>query len=263
LRAADIAVDAQQQGAHAVAHAQILFGYHLVARQHRLDAAGLDHGIAALDALHRAGHQLLAAAEEILQDLLALGIADLLQDHLLGGLRADAAEFDRLQRLLDEFLELDVCVLLERLGQRDLLRRVFHRLVSHDLPATEGLEIPGFAVDSHAHVGIVAEAFLGGRGERHFQRDKDHVLVDVLLPRQSVHQQQNLTAHLQHLQLQNSILGTNRALSILASSRLTVPPSISNCSLPSATARITPVKLRRPATGTRSVSFACSPAKRT
>ena len=58
-----------------------------------------------------------------LQDLLALGVADALQEHLLGGLRADAAELDRLDRLLDEVLELGVgLALLRRLGQRDLLR---------------------------------------------------------------------------------------------------------------------------------------------
>ena len=45
-------------------------------------------------------------ARKSLQDLLALGIADLLQDDLLGGLRADAPELHRLERLLDVVVEL-------------------------------------------------------------------------------------------------------------------------------------------------------------
>ena len=107
LRPAAAAVDLQQEGAHAVADAQVLLRDHLIARQHRLDAAGLDDRVAALDALDRAGDQMLLARQEVVQDLLALGIADLLQDDLLGGLRADAAELDRLERLFDVFVELE------------------------------------------------------------------------------------------------------------------------------------------------------------
>ena len=36
------------------------------------------------------------AIEEVVENLLALGVANLLQDHLLGSLRADPAEVDRL-----------------------------------------------------------------------------------------------------------------------------------------------------------------------
>ena len=47
-----------------------------------------------------------------LSSMLALGVADLLQDHLLGGLRADAADRHRLDRLLDVVVDLDVGDLL-------------------------------------------------------------------------------------------------------------------------------------------------------
>ena len=50
--------------------------------------------------------RLSCALEEVVQDLLALGVADLLQDHLLRRLRADAAELDGLERLLDDVAEL-------------------------------------------------------------------------------------------------------------------------------------------------------------
>ena len=44
---------------------------------------------------------MLAALEEVGQNLLALGVANLLQDDLFGRLRTDATEVDRLQRLLE------------------------------------------------------------------------------------------------------------------------------------------------------------------
>ena len=50
---------------------------------------------------------MLAAIEEISQDLLALGIADLLQDDLLGRLGADTTKVNRLQRFLEEVARLD------------------------------------------------------------------------------------------------------------------------------------------------------------
>jgi hypothetical protein len=38
---------------------------------------------------------------KVVQQLLALGVADLLQDDLLGGLRTDAADRNRVDRLFD------------------------------------------------------------------------------------------------------------------------------------------------------------------
>ena len=40
------------------------------------------------------------ALKEIVEDLVALGIADFLQDHLLGRLRANPSKIDRLKRFL-------------------------------------------------------------------------------------------------------------------------------------------------------------------
>ena len=57
------------------------------------DAARLDDDVAACSMrLTVPTTELVAARQEVVQDLLALGVADLLQDDLLGGLRADAAE---------------------------------------------------------------------------------------------------------------------------------------------------------------------------
>ena len=220
----------------------------------------LDHGVAALDALDRAGDQVLAAAEEVVQDLLALGVADLLQDDLLRGLRADAAEFDRLQRLLDVVADLDVGDLVLGLGQQDLVALGIRPVVfGHDLPAAEGLVLAGFAVDRHAHVDLVLEALLGRRGERQLQRDEHDVLGHVLFARQRVDQQQQFAAH---VSLQHYSFGTSRARSRSASSNASWPPSKSSSTRSPLTARTTPTKFLRPLTGERSRTSASQPAKR-
>src|SRR5207245_989862 len=52
LRAARLAVDLHHPGAHPVADPEVLLRDHVLARQQRLEAAGLDDGAAALHALH-------------------------------------------------------------------------------------------------------------------------------------------------------------------------------------------------------------------
>ena len=130
-----------------------------------------------------------------LQDLLALGVADALQDHLLGGLRADAAELDVRDRLLDDVVDLGVgLAAVLRLLDRQHLRGVpVGRVVGQHLPAAERLVGAGVAVDRHAHVDVLGVLFLGRRGERHLERAEDDVARDVLLARQHVHQHHQFT----------------------------------------------------------------------
>ena len=62
-------------------------------RQQRLDAfAQLHERVARVGLLHDAGDQLADAVAVLLVHHVALGLADALQDHLLGGLRGDPAE---------------------------------------------------------------------------------------------------------------------------------------------------------------------------
>ena len=65
-------------------------------------------------------NEVLLAIEEVVQNLLALGVADLLQNDLLGGLRTDTTEVDRLQRLFDVVATLDLRIILLRFGKRHL-----------------------------------------------------------------------------------------------------------------------------------------------
>ena len=108
------------EGAHAVAGAQVFLRDHLAAPQPAFDTARLDDDVALVEALDRADEDLLAARQEVVEQLLALGVADLLQDHLLGGLRADAADRHRLDRLLDVVVDLDVGDLFLGFEQQDL-----------------------------------------------------------------------------------------------------------------------------------------------
>src|SRR5205085_2195091 len=90
----------------AIAHAQVFLWNHVLARQQRFESPGLDDGVAALHALHRAGDELVATRQEVVQDLLALGVADALQDDLLSRLRADAAEFHVGDRVVEDLRRL-------------------------------------------------------------------------------------------------------------------------------------------------------------
>ena len=195
LRAAGAAVDAQQEGLDAVAHAQVLARDLLVARQHGLHAADLDDRVAALHALDRAGDEEFLAVEEVVEHLLALGVADPLQDDLLGGLGADAAEVDRLELFLDVVADLHVGAQLAGVDDAHLGLVVHDLLVEHYQPAALRGVITRIAVDRHHHVGIVVDAFLGRRGQGGFERGKNDLLGDVLLTRQGIDKQQDLAAH--------------------------------------------------------------------
>ena len=67
---------------------------------------------------------------------LALGVADLLEDDLLGGLGGDAAEFDRGQRIDDEVADRGVLLELLRALQVDLLEMIVDFLDHFERRAT-------------------------------------------------------------------------------------------------------------------------------
>ena len=77
-------------------------------RQQRLDLAQVEQRVPALLLLHDAGHDVALAPGELLVGHLALGVAELLEDDLLRGLRADATLelVGDLDRLLGDDLHL-------------------------------------------------------------------------------------------------------------------------------------------------------------
>src|SRR6185369_13873141 len=92
LRAALFAADVVDVGADAVAVAVHLARDQFVAADDGLAAAEIDDDVAVLDALDGAVDDLADAIDVLVVHALALGIADLLHDHLLGGLGGNAAE---------------------------------------------------------------------------------------------------------------------------------------------------------------------------
>ena len=95
LRPARFAAHVVDIGADAVAVAEGFARDHLVAAHHAFGAAEIDDDRAEFHALDHAVHDLADAVLVFVVLALALGVAHLLHDHLLGGLRGDAREIDR------------------------------------------------------------------------------------------------------------------------------------------------------------------------
>jgi hypothetical protein len=163
LRPARLAVDLGDVGAHTVAHPQFL----LAISWSRGSSASTrpDSTIR----LPRSARFTVPVTRDSPRSRKSLricsrsGVADLLQDHLLGGLRADAPEGLRFERLLDHVAQSGFRVLGHRVGDRDLVRRLLVLLVGHHRPAAERVVLARLAVDLHAHVDLVLEALLGRR----------------------------------------------------------------------------------------------------
>ncbi len=93
----------------------------------------------------------LADAVLVLVELaLALGLAHLLHDDLLGVLRGDAAEIERRQRFGDQVADLGLGIALLGVGERDLRRVVLDRLDHREHARQLGLA--GLRVDLAADV---------------------------------------------------------------------------------------------------------------
>ena len=150
LRALGVLVDRLDDRAQAIADVVVLGARLLAAGQHRLDAADLGDDVAGLEALDRCGHHLADALAVLLVDLLALGFARLLRQHLLDRLRGDA-RLDRRLRELDLHVDLGlVAVHLLGVDERDLGGRVGHFV--DDVLDREDLNLAGLGVHARAQV---------------------------------------------------------------------------------------------------------------
>ncbi len=104
-------------------------------------AAQVDVGAVAIDTLDDAAHELARTVLVGLDDLLALGLAHLLHDDLLRGLRRDAPELHGLHGLLDEAADLGFRIDVDRILEPQLAGRLLELLgvVGEHLPAAERL----------------------------------------------------------------------------------------------------------------------------
>ena len=184
LRAAGLAADRHDERADAVADADHLARDLLVAADDALGAAEVDDDVAELDALDDAGDDFVGAVLELFKLALALGVADLLEDDLLGGLGGDSAELDRRQRVDDEVADRRALLELLRALQVDLLEMVLGLL--DDFEHAPQAQVAGLAVELGADVVLGAVAGAGGALDRVLHRLDDDALVDQLLARDSV-----------------------------------------------------------------------------
>ena len=162
----------------------------LVAADDALGAAEIDDDVTELDALDDAGDDLVGAILELFILALALGIADLLEDHLLGRLGGDPPEFDRRQRVDDEVA--DARALLELLGALDidLLEMILGLL--DDFEHAPQAKVAGFDVELGADVVLGAIAGAGGALDGVLHRLDDDALVDQFFARDGVGDRQQL-----------------------------------------------------------------------
>ena len=95
LRALGRLADLDDVRLQAAAVVVVLVLHLLGLRQQRLDLAEVEERVAGVGLLDDAGDDVALAARVLLVLHLALGLADALEDHLLGGLRGDATEVGR------------------------------------------------------------------------------------------------------------------------------------------------------------------------
>src|SRR5437773_2318648 len=233
LRALGRAPHLEHVGAHAVARVVALPGDLLALGQDRLRLADLQDHVALLDPVHDAAEDLAFLADELRVDALALGVADLLEDDLLGGLGRDAAEV--LQRSVLQQLQLDAELGrgIERLGvsQRDLRLRVGD--VLDHLLALVDAEVARLAVDVDADVVGRPQALAGCRQQGSLQRLEEDLFVDPLLASELLDDHDQFAIHLSCDRLLQGTSASSLAFVTLARSSLaSVPPSCSRTICP-------------------------------
>ena len=137
LRPAHLAAHVEQVGADAVAGAEGLARDHLVAAHDALAAAEIDDDVAVLDALDEAVDDLADAVLVLVELAVALGVAHLLDDDLLGRLRGDAAEIEGRQGVGDHVADERAGIVAAGLVEGDLAGVVLD-LVDHQRGGATG-----------------------------------------------------------------------------------------------------------------------------
>ena len=130
-------------------------------RQDGLDVlADVEDDRPRFDAVDRAGHQLALAARELVEDLVALDLADALQDDLLGGLGADSAE-DVAVELLRLHEVAEVGIGLDGPGLVDGHLGEFVLDLADDAARAEDADLARLGIDPDVDVLVTGHATIG------------------------------------------------------------------------------------------------------
>src|SRR6185437_8110988 len=202
LRPTQLRAHLLQEGLDAILRLHLLARNHVRARHEPLRVGSeVDENTVAIDALHHAAHERADAIAVGVHDLLALRLAHLLHDDLLGLLGGNAAEGHRLHRLLDEAADLGLRVELVRIlhAQLPLRRLELRRVVRKHLPTAKRLVVPALAVDGHAGIPLLAVLLAGSRSQSRFERLEDYLLVDAFLVGDCIDDHQDFLVHYCHL----------------------------------------------------------------
>ena len=198
LRAALLGAHVLQERLDPILGANRFARNHLIARDEAFGvAAQIDEHAVAIDALDDAGHQRADAALVFVDDLRTLGLAHLLHDDLLGGLRGDASESDGFHRHFDIAADFRVLRDVERVLEPQLAIGKFELggIVREHFPASPRVVVAALAVDGDAHVDALAVTFARRGSQRCFERFENDFLVDALLVGHRVDHHQNLFIH--------------------------------------------------------------------
>ncbi len=140
----------------------------LIAADDGFAFAEVENDVPIFDALDDAVDNLAVAVLELLELALTLGVAHLLDDDLLRGLRGDAPELERRQGLGDEVARLRGGVAAQRLDEADVLGVVLD-LLDHLQEAHE-IDLAGLVVDLGSNLVLGAVARAGGALDRLLHR---------------------------------------------------------------------------------------------
>ena len=155
----------------------LLSGHLLRWRHDRFHLAQIDHDAPVLVALHDTGHDVAFPVRELLVYQGPFGLADTLNDHLLGRLRGDPSEIFRRHLDLDDVVELVIGIDGLRVFERDLVRFIEH-LVDYVF-AGKDANFAGALVQVDAHVERVAVMPLIGRDNCRLDRLEEDLLRDA------------------------------------------------------------------------------------
>src|SRR5690606_4612531 len=184
LRTALLAPHVVDIGAYTITIFVGFAGDQFVATDDRLAAAEIDDDVTIFDALDGAVDDLADAILVFLILPVALGLAHLLDNDLLGRLGGDTAEIHGRKLLGNEIANLGVRIALSRGGQRNLRGIVLDGL--HDLHQPLQLHLACLRVDVSPDVGFLAVPGARRLLNRIRHGGDDDLLVDRLLSRDRI-----------------------------------------------------------------------------